>query len=67
LRTVARFAGNYIDTLLSVPWTTTEATPLELSKDFVALARKKLDDDHFGLGASPSSLLFLDLPFASRS
>ncbi|KPV71847.1 uncharacterized protein RHOBADRAFT_39869 [Rhodotorula graminis WP1] len=40
---------NYIDTLLSVPWTSTEATPLELSSSFVADARKKLDDDHFGL------------------
>lgn len=50
-RALSSHAGNYIDTLLSVPWTAAEATPLELSKDFVALARKKLDDDHYGLGA----------------
>ncbi|GAA5856188.1 hypothetical protein JCM9279_000931 [Rhodotorula babjevae] len=48
---------NYIDTLLSVPWTTSEATPLELSKDFVAHARRKLDDDHFGLDKIKKRLL----------
>ncbi|TNY17295.1 Lon protease C-terminal proteolytic domain-containing protein [Rhodotorula diobovata] len=48
---------NYIDTLLSVPWTAAEATPLELSKDFVALARKKLDDDHYGLDKIKKRLL----------
>ncbi|GAA6058145.1 hypothetical protein JCM3770_001947 [Rhodotorula araucariae] len=48
---------NYIDTLLSVPWTSAEATPLELSKDFVAQARKKLDDDHYGLDKIKKRLL----------
>ncbi|GAA5915464.1 hypothetical protein JCM8208_000723 [Rhodotorula glutinis] len=48
---------NYIDTLLSVPWTVNEATPLELSKDFVARARQKLDDDHFGLDKIKKRLL----------
>ncbi|BGP51492.1 hypothetical protein JCM10450v2_007438 [Rhodotorula kratochvilovae] len=48
---------NYIDTLLSVPWTSAEATPLELSKEFVAQARKKLDEDHYGLDKIKKRLL----------
>jgi ATP-dependent Lon protease len=44
-----RIAGNYIDTLLSLPWTTTDATPLPSDGDFLAKARKKLDADHYGL------------------
>ncbi|GAA6005331.1 uncharacterized protein JCM10292_005384 [Rhodotorula paludigena] len=48
---------NYLDTLLAIPWTSAEATPLALSKDFVARARKKLDDDHYGLDKIKKRLL----------
>lgn len=40
-------AGNYLDWLLSIPWT--ESTPLPLSRDFLTAARTKLDEDHYGL------------------
>ncbi|GAA5865526.1 hypothetical protein JCM5353_002745, partial [Sporobolomyces roseus] len=40
---------NYLETLLAVPWTSAEATPMPLSRDFIAQARQKLDDDHYGL------------------
>jgi len=40
---------NYLETLLAIPWTSADATPMPLSRDFIAQARKKLDDDHYGL------------------
>ena len=38
---------NYIDWLVALPWT--EATEAPLSRDFVRAAKRKLDEDHFGL------------------
>ncbi|CEQ41778.1 SPOSA6832_03523 [Sporobolomyces salmonicolor] len=48
---------NYLDTLLSLPWTSADATPLPLSRDFIAQARKKLDEDHYGLTKIKKRLL----------
>ncbi|GAA5880919.1 hypothetical protein JCM1840_002095, partial [Sporobolomyces johnsonii] len=48
---------NYLDTLLSLPWTSADATPLPLSRDFIAHARKKLDEDHYGLTKIKKRLL----------
>lgn len=42
--------GTYLETMLSIPWTDADSTPLPLSRDFVAQARAKLDQDHYGLG-----------------
>lgn len=47
--------GNYLDTLLSLPWA--ESTPLPLSRDFIAAARQKLNDDHYGLDKVKKRLL----------
>ncbi|GAA6025401.1 hypothetical protein JCM11491_005607 [Sporobolomyces phaffii] len=47
----------YLETLLSIPWTTADATPLPLSRDFIEQARKKLDDDHYGLTKIKQRLL----------
>lgn len=47
----------YIETLLSVPWTEAEATPLPLSSNFIEQARKKLDEDHYGLTKIKKRLL----------
>ncbi|KAI5481103.1 serine-type endopeptidase [Pseudohyphozyma bogoriensis] len=46
---------NYLDWLLSMPWT--EESKLVLEKDFIELARKKLDDDHYGLEKIKKRLL----------
>ncbi|GAA5930562.1 uncharacterized protein JCM15063_002397 [Sporobolomyces koalae] len=47
----------YIETLLAIPWTTADATPLPLSRDFISDARKKLDEDHYGLTKIKKRLL----------
>ncbi|BGP03302.1 Lon protease-like protein [Rhodotorula toruloides] len=47
----------YLETLLSLPWTSADSTPISLSKDFVAQARKKLDEDHYGLDKIKKRLL----------
>ncbi|GAA5861997.1 hypothetical protein JCM3774_006135 [Rhodotorula dairenensis] len=47
----------YLETLLAIPWTDTDSTPLPLSRDFVAQARKKLDQDHYGLDKIKKRLL----------
>jgi ATP-dependent Lon protease len=54
-------AGSYLETLLALPWTSAESTPISLSKDFVAQARKKLDEDHYGLGAPCLRLAAFDV------
>ncbi|GAA5849609.1 hypothetical protein JCM8547_000510 [Rhodosporidiobolus lusitaniae] len=47
----------YLETFLSIPWTSAESTPLPKDKDFIAKARKKLDDDHYGLEKIKKRLL----------
>ncbi|GAA5990502.1 hypothetical protein JCM10908_007402 [Rhodotorula pacifica] len=47
----------YLETLLAIPWTDADSTPLPLSRDFVAQARKKLDQDHYGLDKIKKRLL----------
>ncbi|GAA5885654.1 hypothetical protein JCM6882_007513 [Rhodosporidiobolus microsporus] len=47
----------YLETLLSLPWTSADATPLPTDKDFIAKARQKLDDDHYGLEKIKKRLL----------
>ncbi|KDE02405.1 hypothetical protein, variant [Microbotryum lychnidis-dioicae p1A1 Lamole] len=46
---------NYVEWLLALPWN--ESTPLPLSRDFIEQARKKLDDDHYGLEKVKKRLL----------
>ncbi|BGP15798.1 hypothetical protein JCM10213_005720 [Rhodosporidiobolus nylandii] len=48
---------NYLETLLSLPWTSADATPLSKDKDFFTQARKKLDDDHYGMDKIKKRLL----------
>ncbi|GAA5917049.1 uncharacterized protein JCM6883_001055, partial [Sporobolomyces salmoneus] len=47
----------YLETLISIPWTQAEATPLSLSRDFIDQARSKLDRDHYGLEKIKKRLL----------
>ncbi|GAA6007661.1 hypothetical protein JCM10207_004832 [Rhodosporidiobolus poonsookiae] len=47
----------YIETLLALPWTAADATPLPKDPDFIAKARKKLDEDHYGLEKIKKRLL----------
>ncbi|GAA5889672.1 hypothetical protein JCM16303_003051 [Sporobolomyces ruberrimus] len=47
----------YIETLLAIPWTAADATPLPLTRDFIEQARKKLDEDHYGLTKIKKRLL----------
>lgn len=46
---------NYIDWLIAMPWN--ESTPMPLTNDFIAAARTKLDEDHYGLDKVKKRLL----------